>query len=243
MDDGASVGNITIPMKRSRIRLLGGTYGAISLQPAIQFYPTQVENIEWQIQDVTIDGVSIPNASVSGLMIRGDRVAVLRSYVHAVEYSLYSDSIKNGQNSDIIVAGNNFVSEGSQATLRLISVHNAVVVDNHLTDLELMGHKHNYRIHGTSDHAFASRNILVGSGVMLGTIDGDSLDQIYFDSNTLYHDTPDLFNVSRTQVTNLHAHDNVAYTDVWSTFIGSKNPAGWDVANNVCHPYMPEPTK
>jgi hypothetical protein len=177
------------------------------------------------------------------LLIRGDRVAVLRSYVHATDYSLYSDSIKNGQNSDIIVAGNNFFSEGSQATLRLISVHNAVVVDNHLTDLENMGQKHNYRIHGVSDHAFGARNILVGSGAMMGTMDGDALDQIYFDSNTFYHDTPDLFNVDKTRIVFLQAHDNVAYSDVWNCFVcGGDNNAAWDVANNVMHPYMPEPT-
>src|SRR4029079_16088192 len=128
--------------------------------------------------------------------------------------------------------GNNFVSEGSQATLRLISVHNAVVVDNHLTDLENIGQKQNYRIPGVSDHAFGARNILVGSGVMMGTMDGDALDQIYFDSNTFYHDTTALFHVSRTAIVMLHAHGNVAYTDVWASFIGSKLPAAWDVTNN-----------
>jgi len=163
--------------------------------------------------------------------------------VHATDYSLFSDSIQNGQNSDIIIAGNVFVSEGSPATLRLISVHNAVVVDNHLTDLENGGKKHNYRIHGVSDHAFGARNILVGSGLMMGTMDGDALDKIYFDSNTFYHDTPDLFNVDTTRIVYLEAHDNVAYTDVWKCMVcgGDKAP-GWDITNNVVYPYMPEPT-
>src|SRR5436190_5548020 len=34
MDDGASVGNVTIPMQRKRIRLLGGTYNSVTLSPA-----------------------------------------------------------------------------------------------------------------------------------------------------------------------------------------------------------------
>ena len=99
--------------------------------------------------------------------------------------------------------------------------------------------KHNYRLHGTSDLNYARGNLLLGAGVMMGTMPGDSLDRVWFNDNTFYHYTPGIFNMS-SGITMVHAHDNVGYSDVWSTF--PQRVSTWDFSNNVMHPYTTPPT-
>jgi hypothetical protein len=72
---------------------------------------------------------------------------------------------------------------------------------------------------------------------MLGTIAGDDIASVGFDANTLHHKTADLFNPDRVRVRVLHAHDNVAYTDVWKCFYCPVPPATWSLANNAVFPY------
>jgi len=172
-------------MKRKRIRFLGGNYGSITLSLPEQFTPTKASNIAWQIEDVTIDGVNIATRRSPVCCCTATSVAVLRSYVHATEYSVFSTRFRRPEH-DFIIAGNVFASEGVQATLRLIGIHNAVVVDNHLTDLENTGQKHNYRVHGVSDHVFGARNILVGAGVMMARCPRRARRHLVHDS-TMYH--------------------------------------------------------
>jgi hypothetical protein len=188
-----------------------------------------------------IDGISVKSTSSSALLVRGHRVAVLRSFAYGADYAIYSDAITNDQGSNIIIAGNNLQAEGRQATLRLISVRNAVTVNNRITDLMLTGTKHDYRVHGTSDQVYAAHNELVNGGVMMGTMSGDSVGHVWFDANTMHHKTADLFNISTSTVSALHAHDNAVYSDVWTCMVCGKSPSGWDVANNVVKPYTNPP--
>jgi hypothetical protein len=242
MASGASLGGLTISKALKRIALYGGHYtGTIELSQASQFYPSRVDNPAWAIEDVMIDGISVRSASTTALLLRGHRVALLRSFAYGADYAVYSDTVKNDQVSDIIIAGNNLQAEGRQATVRLINVRNSVTVDNRITDLLLTGSKHDYRVHGISDQVFAARNELVNGGVMIGTMSGDDVGHIWFDSNTLHHKTADMFNVNTTVVHVLHAHDNLAYSDVWSCFYCGRAPSGWDVANNVDKPYTDPP--
>jgi hypothetical protein len=239
MTAGASLGGVLISKGVKRVALLGGQYtGTIELAYAANFWPTRVDDPAWLISDVMIDGVNVTSSSTA-FFLRGNRIAVLRSYAHAADYSVFSDSIPGQQNDSVVLAGNDFESAGAQATVRLISVRDSVTVDNNLTDLMQTGSKHNYRIHGVSDQVYAARNMLVNSGTMMGTMDGDALSNIGFEQNTFHHKTPDLFNPDVNRVHQLDAHDNVAYTDVWNCFYCGNLPAGWSFGANVIHPYQP----
>lgn len=241
MNPGASLGSLTIDHATKRIALRGGTYtGQIETAVAASWTPNEVDNPAWIVEDVMIDGVTVRSTS-STLMLRGHRIAVLRCTGHAAEYSLYSDMINGQQNTDFVIAGNRFESEGVQATMRLIHARNAIVVDNRLTDLLQTGSKHNFRIHGTSSGVYAARNMLVNAGMMLGTMSSDALNDIWIRSNVLFHNTPDLFNPDRTRIHGLHATYNTAYTDVWSCFYCGPVPADWQIGQNVVHPYRPAP--
>jgi hypothetical protein len=242
MASGASLGGLTIVKALKRIALYGGRYtGTIELSQASQFYPSRIDNPAWAIEDVMIDGVSVKSTSGTALFLRGHRVAVLRSFAYAADYAIYADTIRGDQNANVIVAGNNLQAEGRQATVRLISVRNSVTVDNRITDLMLTGSKHDYRVHGVSDQVYAARNELINGGVMVGTMSGDSVGHIWFDTNTMHHKTADLFNISTSTVSALHAHDNSVFSNVWSCMYCGRGHTGWDVANNVVKPYTNPP--
>lgn len=242
MASGASLGGVTINKSTKRIALYGGHYtGTIEVAMPAQFWPSRVDDPSWTVEDVMIDGVSVKSTSSTAVFLRGHRVALLRSFAYGADYGVYMDTINGAQNSDVIIAGNNIQAEGRQATVRLINALRSVVINNRITDLMLTGSKHCYRVHGVSDQNYAAHNEVVNAGVMIGTMDGDSVGKVWFDSNTMHHVTPDLFNIDRTRVRSLHAHDNMVYTNVWSSMIGGNLPSGWDAANNVVKPYTNPP--
>jgi hypothetical protein len=242
MASGASLGGVTLNKAISRIALYGGHYtGTIELSMAAQFWPSRVDNPAWAIQDVMIDGVSVRSTSSTAVFLRGRRVALLRSFAYGADYGVYMDTINGDQNNDVIIAGNNIQAEGRQATVRLISVLRSVVINNRMTDLLLTGSKHDYRIHGVSDQNYAAHNELVNAGVMIGTMSGDNVGHAWFIANTMHHNTPDLFNIDRTNVKVMHARDNSVFSDVWNCLLCGTTPSAWDVANNVVKPYTSPP--
>ena len=241
MDDGASLDGLTIGHGVKRIALIGGTYNeTIEMSIASEFYPNRADHPEWTIEDMMIDGIHATSKSQTALFVRGTRVAVLNSFLHGADYGIWGDSIS--QNLDVIVANDQIEAEGRQATVRFVSVNHLVAVDNRFTDLLQTGEKHNFRIHGTSDNVFAARNELVNSGTMIATMPEDNVGHIWFEHNTFHHKTPDLFNMDRTgKLKVVDAHDNVAYTNVWSCFFCGAAPAGWSIDNNAIKPYTDPP--
>ena len=131
---------------------------------------------------------------------------------------------------------NSFDSAGPESTVRLVSVLRTATIENRIAN----SNKHNYRIHGTSDLAYARDNLLINTGVMLGRMAGDTLNRIWFDDNVFHHVAPDLFNPDGA-IGSLRARRNLAMTDVWSCFYCGSTPAGWDIADNVVAPYTPAP--
>jgi hypothetical protein len=242
MTANGSLGGLRIERSVHRVALIGGEYtDTIELVLPTSFWPSEVSDPTWMVEDVLIDGVNV-DSDTTAFFLRGRRVAVLRSYAHAHDYAIYSDTARGMQNENMIIADNDLESDGNQATVRLISGRTSVTVDNRITSLmSAGGAKHNYRVHGKTGQAYAARNVLVNAGVMLSTMDGDKADKIWFDKNTFHHQTPDLFNPSTTTIGTLHAHDNTAYTNVWSCFYCSKPLSTWDFGNNVVKPYKAPP--
>jgi hypothetical protein len=243
MDAGVSVGGLNITRAQRRIRLHGGSYtgNGISLAYPSNFYPTRVDNPAWVIEDVMIDGVNVrANANATALNVRGNRIAVVRSVARGGEYSVYTGTAASMQNNDIILADNVLQSEGDQAVVRLVAVRHAVTVDNRIENLMLTGSKHAYRVHAASDQVFASRNLLVNGGTMMGTMPGDDLGEIWFDDNVIHHRTEDLFQPDKTRIDTMHAVYNTAYS-ARRCFVCGATPAGWEMHDNGLFPYSPPP--
>jgi hypothetical protein len=103
--------------------------------------------------------------------------------------------------------------------------------------------RHNYRVHGRSDLAFAARNVLVDAGVMIASdSEEDEVGAVWFLENTLHHRTPSLLVVDRplgSRLARFVATGNSIFSDVWDCFLCDDPPNGWTVRNNRMQPYRP----
>lgn len=244
---GMSLGLLTIERSVKRVSLQGGTYQTIHAVLPTVWWPTQESRPEWMVEDLMVNGVRVVTTSTGGdeqiaFNIAGRRIAIIRSSTSARTYSVWSGSSSNIPSEDIILAGNNFVSDGPEATVRLVNVRRSVSVDNRLTNgtPDMSISKHNFRIHGTASNIYVARNVLVHSGTMNGNMDGDSVDRMWFVNNTFYQLRPDLFNFDRNRVRSLVANDNHAYTDIHTVFTYNTAPT-WTLSNNQIHAYRVAP--
>jgi hypothetical protein len=227
-DPGVSIdAGLGIGGGERRVRVIGGHYQTVL---------TSVGMSGAMSEDVLFDGVTVEPSEGNAFNLSGYRIAVLRSTANAPDYCVYADAAPGVPNSDFILAGNVFDS-ANEATVRLIDVTNSATVDNRLTN----NAKHNYRIHGTTAQSYAARNVLIVSGTMLGTQEGDQLGEAWFNDNVFYHMTPDLFHPDAARVDVLHAHGNTAYTDEWDCFYCPDVPAAWDLQDNQVLAYQPPP--
>lgn len=190
----------------------------------------------WMVTDVLVEDAIVDSPDIA-FAVRGQRIALVNNDVTAIDYSVWCGDTGPLQSEDVILHRNVFDSSGPEATVRLVQVLRSATVDNTLANT----FKHNYRIHGVSDLNYASDNVLIGTGVMLGRMPGDTLGRVWFDDNVFHHDAPDLFNPQET-ISDLRARNNVVHTDVHAAFYARSVPAGWDLADNVVHPYAPPPS-
>jgi uncharacterized protein YegP (UPF0339 family) len=236
----ARVGSAFVEREVARVRFDGGRYGSIELAVPADFTtdpPTWRE--AWLVADVLVEGVDI-DAPDGGLILRGKRIAVLSSRIHARRYPIWVGDTDDFRSEDVIVADSELVADGPEATLRMVSVLRSVVVDNVLSNPQ----KHNYRVEGASDLAFAARNTLVDAGLMLASQPGDDVGTVWFRENVLHHRTHSLLVVDDppgSQLRRFVASDNTVYSDDWDCFLCVEAPAGWDVVEHTIRPYQPYP--
>jgi hypothetical protein len=114
----------------------------------------------------------------------------------------------------------------------------SAVVGNRLTN----GAKHNYRIHGRSDLNWASRNVLINSGVMLDTMEGDEIGKQWFEDNVFYHAMPSLLEIP-ADIPSVTMRGNTIYSDVWSCLFCRDLPAGYTFEDNTMLPYQAPPAR
>jgi hypothetical protein len=236
-DSATSLGRITIERSVSRVRVVGGRWTSGRVAIPASFSSGAEYRPEWMAQDLAFEQVTVTSSDDSAFMIRGKRIAIVRSNITAHVYGVWCGDTAHFASEDIILHDNVIRSAGPEATVRFVSVLRSATIGNRLTN----GGKHNYRIHGTSDLNYAADNLLVNTGVMFGTMPGDSLGIVWFDDNIFHHDVPDLFNPEESAIRSLRAHRNLAYTNVWTQFYAGSPPSGWDVADNVIQPYQPAP--
>jgi hypothetical protein len=235
---GASTGVIRIARGLSRIAIRGGRVEHVEIELPATFWPAEEWRAEWMTNDVLIDGVEANALDTAFLMRAGRRIAILRSRATAARYSVWFGDTATFESEDVILAGNRFVSAGPEATVRLVHVRRSAVVDNRI---ENNGSKHNYRIHGRSDLNWASRNMLVRSGMMLGTMAGDAIGTQWFDDNVLFHSNPSLLEINLDSPRVLSIQGNTVYSNVWSCIVCRTAPSGWTIADNTMLPYTAPP--
>jgi hypothetical protein len=234
-DDATSLGTLHVPMSRARVRVEGGSWRGVRVAIPATFQGGADYRPEYMVQDLWLEKMTIDAGGESALEVRGKRIALVGSRVRAGRYSVWCGDTDPMQTEDLVLYDNVFESAGPESTVRLVSVLRSAVVSNVLTNT----FKHNYRIHGRSDLNFASDNLLVTTGVMMGTMPGDDLGRVWFDDNVLHHDAPDLFNPGA--IRELKARRNLVHANGRSAMYDGAPPAGWDLTENVVVPYAPPP--
>lgn len=237
VDEGARVDQLRIARGRSRVRIAGGRFGGIELAvPGRHVPPPVVWNPAWRVTDVIIDGVHV-DAEDSAFKLRGQRIAVLNSEARARNYSIWVGDTNDFATEDLVIAGNHFVSEGPESTVRLVDVERAVVVDNVLEN----SRKHDFRVHGRSDDVLFARNRLVETGIMIGSMPGDRVGTVWLLENTLHHQAPSLLVVTPEQVERLIVRDNHVFSDGWDCFPCCDVPSAWDIGTTDIQPFRAPP--
>jgi hypothetical protein len=234
-DPQCSIDRVTIDPGVHRVRIADLRLAGIELLPPARWDPDPRYDASLFVEDVTIERVHI-DAPDSGFVVRGRRVAILDADVTAARYSLWAGDTGPLDGEDLIVARSTFRSAGPESTLRMHDVARSVVVDNLLSN----GEKHNYRVHGRSDLALAARNVLLRTGMMIGTQPGDAVGTVFFEGNTLHHEVPSLLEIDMAAIRRLVCRGNRVYTDRWDSFypyprIGD----GWTIEQNTREPFRP----
>lgn len=236
-EPGASANAVFIGNQLQRIAVRGGSVDHVEFELAMD--PANgTFHRELLSSDVLIDGVQADADDIAFLVRAGVRVAIVNSVSRAARYSVWIGDSGDFNSEDVILANNDFDSAGPEATVRLVNVTRSATVDNRLTNT----FKHNYRVHGRSSHNWASGNLLVNSGVMLGTMDADVIDHQYFENNTFHHTLPSLIQLDE-DMPNVTLKDNVVYSDVWDCFGCIEFPAAWVVENNTMNAYQAPPAR
>ena len=240
VEDGVRVDLLQIDHRIARIRVRGGTFGGIQVEIPGTYYPSEEWHAEWRTTDLLIDDVDVEATDTAFLLRGGVRMAVTNSRAHAVRYGVWLGDTADFGSEDIIVAGNDIRVDGPEATVRFVHVVRSAVVGNRLENAA----KHNYRTHGRSSDNWAARNVLVGTGVMLGTLPTDTwpIERQWVEGNTLYHTTPSLLELDPTLL-GLVMRDNHAYTDVWDCFVCVTVQPTWVIEDNVVEGYRAPPVE
>lgn len=231
----ARVEHVLIERSRRRIRIDGGRFGAIELHvPAQHVPPPPRWRPEWLVEDVTIENVDVESADTA-FLLRGKRIAILRSRVRAERYSVWCGDTDTFQSEDLVLAGNRFESAGPESTVRLVSVRRALVIDNVISNTI----KHDFRVHGVSDDVVFARNRLLNTGIMVGSMEGDRIGSVWILDNSLHHRVPSLFEVEPSRVHRLVVRGNRVFSDRWNCFFCSRPARGWIIDDNPVAPYRP----
>jgi hypothetical protein len=238
MAPGATADAILVGRGLARVAVRGGRVEHVEVElPAIWDGDLRFRR-ELMTTDLLVDGVEANAADTAFLIRSGVRVAIVNSRCTAGRYSLWIGDTADFDSEDVILAGNDFASAGPEATVRMVHVVRSVTYDNRLEN----GAKHNYRTHGRSDLNWASGNVLVNTGMMIGTMAGDVVRRQWFVGNTLHHTVPSLLEIHLT-TPNVVLRDNTIYSNVWSCLLCRDVPAGWVVENNTMLPYAPPPSR
>lgn len=238
--DGVFVGSIVIVPGHRRIRIHGGEYGQIVLDP-----PTRLVGPPWRAEDMTEDvliehvKVRAIESGLSGVLLRGHRIALVNSRVDAQFHAVFLGDTAPVQSQDVVVAGCSLFAAGEEPTVVLSDVARAVVVDTWMENPVLSG----LRVHGESEWVFARSNTLVGGGVMIGTDPRDDIAHAWFLANTIHHSTPLLVSLEPDRIRELVLSANRIYSDSVTCAWCGRTPESWVVSANRIRPYRSSPAR
>jgi hypothetical protein len=245
VQSGVSLGVLRVERGVHRVRVSGGTFQQVILSEPVVYWPSEQVREEWVVEDVTLDNLTIRTPRTGSEMLIGlnayaRRLSLTNSRISAWAYAVWSGSRNAIPSQDFFFEDNIFESDGPEATVRLVSIQGATLRRNRLTNglaTDAIS-KHNFRVHGVSTDVLFEQNVLVYSGTMNGTMEGDDVDRFIIRNNTFHQLRPDLFNIDPARVRNFTAANNTAYSNIHSCFVCVSAPSSWSVSGNQLQPYQ-----
>lgn len=236
LDADASIEALYIGRSQRRIRIAGGTLGAIEMPPTADYSsgsPTPDAGL--MATDLTIECVTMSSPDTA-LVVRGSRVAILGADITAVRYALYAGTPPVGI-EDLIVAHSVLRSSGAQATVLATDTTRSVIVSTTLANPS----RYNWHVHGASSFHYIGQSTLVGPAAVLGNEPGDHLDRLWFVGNAVHSAAPTApLVLSAPTLSNLTITDNVAYGA--TPLAPPSSGADWTIARNTTLPYTSPPS-
>jgi hypothetical protein len=253
IEDGVSIGDLDIDRGEKRVEITGGQIlGSLSLR-----IPN--DDPDLLVTDVWIHDIHVveQNGEGNAMNLRGHRIAVTNSSTDATNYCAWVSSPGDPSlftSTDIIFAGNNFVTEGDEACIRMTNIERVVLVDNRLEATRTWATpKCVLRFHGESDLLYAGRNTLIATGLELGSQDWDYIGRVYFEDNSFYQTHDNLFihdhhrhwKYRGDRIDYFYGANNLIYSELHSCFFEpcDEVPDHFELINNVIIPKTPEPPK
>ena len=241
-DEAMFIRTLIVMPGHSRIHVRGGAYGQIVVEGPTELLPPPPE---WQavdmvedvlIEDVTVNAVS---SGLSGVLLRGRRVALVDSRVDALFHAVFVGDTAPVPSVDVIVAGCSLFSQGEEPTVSFNDVHRGVVVDSWLENPRLS----TLALHGESRWLVTSGNTLVGGGLTLATDPRDELEQVWFWTSEGHHSTPDWIAAEPDRISGLVLSSNLVFSDTTSCVWCQPEHESHVVQNNRLRSYRAPPER
>lgn len=268
VSDLVHVDRMIISRGAARVTVRGGTFGQID------FLASPISSADTHyVTDLVLDRVRVisrtelcPNNSaggynpypnecfgISGRGVR--RFALLNSEIRSLVYAVALWPTGPGlPSSDVILANNILQSTlGVQATVRIHDTDRSLTQWNRLANGAEANEmsttlRHNYRVHGRSTHAYATRNLFVNSGVMIGEGGGDveEVQHVTFQENRFHQTVPSLFQMGVGGVSTARVKNNTAFSNQPSHqicfYCPVDAPATWEIDNPAAQPFVAPPS-
>lgn len=237
----ALVESLVILPGSERIRIEGGTYGQIVLEPPMLLEPPPEWRAADMIEDVRIEGVHVMavRTGLAGILVRGRRIAILDSRVDAQFAAIYVGDTAPVLAEDVVIAGCSLASQGEEPTLLARDVRRFIAVANWIENPRVTS----LRVQGVVEWPFASRNTLVGGGVAIGAEEGDAITEAWFWANAIHHNASDPVQLSPARVRELVLAGNQFFSDDLVCVWCEPTPDSWLVSTNRLRPYRAPPAR
>lgn len=238
---GSFVQTLVVVAGRQRIHVDGGLYGQIVLeQPRSLRPPPPAWRVDDMIEDVLIENVHVMAVStgLSGVLIRGRRVAFVNSRVEAQFMAVFVGDTAPVQSEDVVIAGCRLTSAGEDVAVVLSDVRRGAVVENRIENPSTS----TLRMHGQSEWLVASTNTLIGGGVMIATDPRDEMEHVWFVGHELYQTTPHMVSLHPDRIRHLVLAANTFYSPTATCVWCGHTPEHWLLNGNRILRYRDPPT-
>ncbi|MEQ8892220.1 MAG: hypothetical protein RID93_31530, partial [Sandaracinaceae bacterium] len=229
------LGALTVGRGVKRVRVVGGVWSSIEIEPPATWSPRFEARAEWLAEDIWFSHVTV-DADEIALKVRGRRVVVAHSDLTASRHALWVGDTYDAQTEDLTLYDTVLDAVGGQATAQ---VHDAARVVFFHSQL-IHPSRPALEAHGRVEGLFVADSVFVHGGAVLGGQAEDAVSDVRFEHDIFHHDVGALF-APDGRVDGVVAQHNLAYSDLADAFHNGAMGRDWVMRDNQVQPYRAVP--